>query len=228
MPCFLCGVAAAHAFAAQSGIPVLDFSHQSGHIMAAAYSSGASERLLGGEFLAFHVSGGTTEALWVTPEGQGFSVQLVGETADLNAGQVIDRIGVALGLDFPAGAALERLAKEYKGALHRPRVSVRDGRCNLSGLENMALELYRRDQDKSAVAAFVFDFICRTLIEMCAQIIGARKNVPVLFAGGVMSNTYMREAIASNFEAYFSEPAFSADNAAGVALLCRGGYLASV
>ncbi len=228
MPCFLCGSVAAHAFAAQSGLPIFEFSHQSGHIMAAAYSSGEAERLLGGEFLAFHVSGGTTEALWVTPDGQGFSARLVGETADLNAGQVIDRVGVALGLDFPAGAALERLAKEYRGALPKPRISVRGGRCNLSGLENMALSLYAREGDKAQAAALTFDFICRTLIEMCSQILGDRRDTPVLFAGGVMSNTYMREAISLVFDAAFSEGAFSADNAAGVALLCRRGYLASV
>lgn len=227
MPCFLCGVAAAHSFAAQSGIPVFDFSHQSGHIMAAAYSSGQADKLLSGEFLAFHVSGGTTEALWVTPERCGFSVELVGETADLNAGQVIDRIGVALGLDFPAGAGLERLAKEYGGKIPKPRISVSCGRCNLSGLENLALSLYEREGDKSLTAAFTFDFVCRTLIEMCSQITDERGQVPVLFAGGVMSNTYMREEISSKFDAYFSAPAYSADNAAGTALLCRGAYLAS-
>ena len=226
MPCFLCGTAVAHAFAASVGVPTLEFSHQNGHIMAAAYSSGESERLMSGEFLAFHVSGGTTEALWVTPDVRGISVKLVGDTADLNAGQVIDRIGVALGLDFPAGAALERLAKEYKGDIPRVKVSVKGGRCNLSGLENKAIELYGKTQDKAATAAFTFDFICRTLIEMCDQILGEKRDVPVLFAGGVMSNTYMREAISSRFDACFSEPVFSADNAAGISLLCRRKYLA--
>ena len=136
-------------------------------------------------------------------------------------------MGVALGLDFPAGAHLERLAKEYKGKIPKPKISVVGGRCNLSGLENLALSLYEREGDRSLTAAFTFDFVCRTLIEMCSQITDERGQVPVLFAGGVMSNTYMREAISSKFDAYFSSPAFSADNAAGVALLCRRAYLAS-
>ncbi len=224
MPCFLSGVSAAHAFAAARGIKVFEFSHQSGHIMAAAYSSGEAERLMMGQLLVFHVSGGTTEALLARPSGNSFSAELVGQTLDLNAGQVIDRVGVALGLNFPCGAALERLALGYGGDLTRAKVSVKDGCCNLSGLENMALKLYEKENDKACVAAFVFDFVCRTLIEMCGQLMEKYGNSPVLFAGGVMSNTYMRERIKAKFDAYFSEPAFSADNAAGIALLCRREY----
>ena len=111
MPCFLCGVSAAHSFASGIGVPVLNFSHQCGHIMAAAYSSGCADKLMSDKFLAFHVSGGTTELLLVTPTKDTISATLVGETLDLNAGQVIDRVGVSLGLDFPCGAKLEELAK---------------------------------------------------------------------------------------------------------------------
>ncbi len=225
MPCFLSGVSAAHSFAAASGIPVFDFSHQNGHVMAAAYSSGVSERLFRSEFLAFHVSGGTTEALLVRPEGSGFSCELVGETLDLNAGQVIDRVGVMLGLDFPCGAALERLAAEYSGKIKNAKISVKDGCCNLSGVENIASKLICDGADKTEVAAFVFEFICRTLIKMASQITERYRPMPLLFAGGVMSNTYMRESISREFEAYFSAPSFSADNAAGIALLCRKKHL---
>lgn len=224
MPCFLVGVAAAHSFAAARGIEVAEFSHQNGHVMAAAYSSGEAERLLGSRFVAFHVSGGTTEALLTSPTEQGFSVTLVGQTLDLNAGQVIDRVGVALGLDFPCGAALERLAIEYEGRIPSARISVKDGCCNLSGLENMALKLYESEMDKPLVAAFVFDFIRRTLSEMAKQIMDKYGKSPVLFAGGVMSNKYMREKLGAEFDACFSEPAFSADNAAGISLLCRRSY----
>lgn len=225
MPCFLGGVSAAYSFAAGVGIPVFEFSHQNGHIMAAAYSSGASDRLMSGDFLAFHVSGGTTEAVLVSPCGNSFTSALVGETRDLNAGQVIDRIGVLMGLDFPCGAQLESLAHEYTGEHKRCRISVRDGACNLSGLENMAAELYRSGKDKKATAAFVFDFVGATLKEMCTQILSERGNMPVLFAGGVMSNKYMRNQLSKDIEAYFSEPAFSADNAAGISLLCRKEYM---
>ncbi|MBE6596174.1 MAG: peptidase M22 [Ruminococcaceae bacterium] len=221
MPCFLAGVAAAHSFAAAVGARVSYHSHQNGHIMAAAYSSGRAEYLLGGRFMALHVSGGTTEALLVTPRGASFEVELVGGTRDLNAGQIIDRVGVSLGLSFPCGKALEELALSYSGGHRKTRITVRDGFCNLSGLENMAKGLYEKNGDSAEVAAFVFDFIRDTLIEICRQTAEKYGRVPVLFGGGVMSNRYMRKEISSELEAYFSEPQFSADNAAGIALLCR-------
>ncbi len=225
MPCFLAGVAAAHSFAAASGVPVSYYSHQNGHIMAAAYSSGRSEYLLSGRFMALHVSGGTTEALLVTPRGTSFDAELVGGTKDLNAGQIIDRVGVSLGLRFPCGKALEELALSFRGRRTSARITVRDGYCNLSGLENMAARLYESNGDAAEVAAFVFDFIRDTLIEICRQTAEKYGRVPVLFGGGVMSNRYMRDRISSELEAYFSEPQFSADNAAGIALLCGREYL---
>ena len=227
MPCFLSGVAAAHSFAAANQIPIYTTAHQNGHVMAALYSSGNAEELLKKRFLAFHVSGGTTEVLLVTPtdDEQGFDIELVGETEDINAGQAIDRVGVMLGLDFPAGRELEKLAKEYQGTFEKKKISVKNCRCNLSGVENIAKKLYENGESKEKIAAFTFDFIQRTLCEMAEQAIEKYGKMPILFAGGVMSNKLMRTAICKRFEAYFAEPEFSADNAAGVALLCRRAYM---
>lgn len=221
MPCFLCGEVAAHAFAAPLQLPIYTTAHQNGHVMAALYSSGGEEKLMRGRFLAFHVSGGTTEALLVTPDGSDFSLTLVGQTNDINAGQAIDRTGVMMGLKFPCGKELENLAATYDGRLEKKRVCVLDGSCSLSGIENIAQKLYADSGDKAKVAAFVFDFICRTLCEMAEQILQKYGDMPVLFAGGVMSNKLMRAELSARFDAYFAEPEFSADNAAGVALLCR-------
>lgn len=225
MPCFLAGIAAAHSFAAACSVPIYEVSHQNGHVMAALYSADALSLLERESFLAFHVSGGTTEVLLIDPKEAGFSVTLVGETADINAGQAIDRVGVALGLSFPCGRELERLASLYSGRLSSRPVCVRDGRCSLSGVENLALRLWNETGDPSAVAAFVFDFIERTLIEMGEQVMARHGRMPVIFAGGVMSNRWMRKNLSSRFEAYFSEPEFSADNGAGVSLLCRSAFL---
>ena len=228
MPCFLSGKAAANAFAAAADIPVLEFSHQEGHIMAAMYSSGEEEYLSAqGRFLAFHVSGGTTELLLVETSGRGeeIKVTLVGETEDINAGQAIDRVGVSMGLDFPAGREMELLASGYSGKLPKHKACVKNGNCCLSGVENIATKLYSESGDKSLVAAFVFDFVERTLSDMCQSAIEKYGNMPVLFAGGVMSNKLMRSGLSKSFEAYFAEGQFSADNAAGISLLCRKKFI---
>lgn len=227
MPCFLSGVAAAHSFAAAKNIPIYKTAHQNGHVMAALYSSGEVEKLLKDRFLAFHVSGGTTEVLLVTPNADksDFDVLLVGETEDINAGQAVDRVGVMLGLNFPAGRGLETLAGAYNGSIEKKKISVKNCRCNLSGVENIAKKLYDNGESKEKIAAFTFDFIQRTLCEMASQALLKYGEMPILFAGGVMSNKLMRGAISSRFEAYFAEPEFSADNAAGVALLCRLAYM---
>ncbi len=224
MPCFLSGKAAAGAFASALNLPVYEFSHQNGHLMAALYSCRRTDLLNSNQFFAFHVSGGTTEALLVKPNPTAFDVKLVGETDDINAGQAIDRVGVAMGLSFPCGREMEALAKSYEGKIYRHPVCVRDAKCSLSGAENIALRLYRETGDSAAVAAFVFDFIGKTLLAMGEDIEEKYGALPTVFAGGVMSNQLMRKRLSERFDASFAEPEFSADNAAGIALLCRRKY----
>ncbi len=226
MPCFLPGVAAAEALAVGAGAPLYRFSHQDGHIMAAGYSSGALETLLGAPFCAFHVSGGTTELVHVEPRGESFDITLLGGTCDLNAGQAIDRAGVAMGLRFPCGPALEAAARSYDGRVPRPKVCVRGFECNLSGLENLAAGMYRSEDDLPRTAAFVLSFVGHTLRQLCGNVRAAYPGEPVLFAGGVMSNSIIKDIIGHDDGIYYSEPAFSADNAAGVALLCRRAWMA--
>ncbi len=220
MPCFLSGVAAAESMAAALHVPLYRFSHQNGHVMAAIYGADA-KHLIGRPFGAFHVSGGTTELLAVEPNGTDFSLRLVGETADLNAGQAVDRIGVAMGLHFPCGPELERLARTNTKKVPKPRICVKGGVCNLSGLENTALRLYEESGDAALVAAYVLDFIADTLLAMARWFRAEHGELPILFSGGVMSNRIIASRITAELpEAYFSTPAFSADNAAGTALLC--------
>ncbi|MBR6782571.1 MAG: peptidase M22 [Clostridia bacterium] len=229
MPCFLTGIVAAEALAAGCGCGVRRFSHQSGHIMAALYSSGAlaEGKLLTHEFFAFHVSGGTTEAVVAHPVEGGFDVELMGWGADLHAGQVVDRVGVMLGLDFPCGRALEVLAAQNTQPLPQIKTSVREGVCHLSGLENQAADLWRRTGNAPLVAAYTLTTIGKTLRKMTDQLQAKRAEggeapLPVVYAGGVMSNKLIRPILTkgAGWKTYFPEPAFSADNAAGIALLC--------
>ena len=221
MPCFLAGVAAAESFCAALNAPLDLFSHQDGHIMAALYSSGASERIGGAPFAAFHVSGGTTEMLYVAPRENNFDVTQIGGTADLNAGQAIDRAGVMMGLRFPCGKEMEALASQFSGTVPTPRVSVKERICNLSGLQNLAEKQYRETGDASAVSAYVFAFIGKTLQRMTEQLDELYPDIPIVYAGGVMSNRALQQRLGKRDHTYFAQPAFSADNAAGIALLCR-------
>ena len=212
MPCFLAGELLARALAASRGVPVYAFSHQAGHLRAALYSAQA-ERLYGAPFLAFHVSGGTTELLLVK-DG---AIEKIGGTADLTAGQCIDRIGVFMGLRFPCGAELEKLAAGVKP----PKVTpcVRGLSCNLSGLENKAKKMLDDGKSREETAAYVIAFIRLTLQKLTENAFEVYGKLPVLYAGGVMSCALIREDLEKRFFCFFADPAFSSDNAAGAALL---------
>ncbi len=214
MPCFLAGISAAEAISSTLGVPLYRFSHQRGHVAAALYSAGRLD-LLNDRFCAFHVSGGTTEILLV----EGASIRKIGGTLDLNAGQIIDRVGVLLGYDFPCGPALEKNAAPFEEC--DCRTFVRGLECNLSGLENKAQEMLSKGVDKAKIAGYTLKSVLRTLDKLSESLKGEYPDLPIVYAGGVMSNQVFQKELAKRPNVYFSEPAFSADNAAGVSVLCR-------
>ena len=221
MPCFLAGVAAATSMSSVAGVPLYRFSHQCGHLAAAILSSGR-EDFFARPFGAFHVSGGTTEMLKVNGFSEnGFSVSLLGGTADLNAGQVIDRVGVMLGLRFPCGPALETLAATCTERVPRPHISKKGCEVNLSGLENQAKRMLGEGKSPALIAAYVLDFIAASLAALTRTLLEEDSRLPVLYSGGVMCNKRIRAQLSPLGDTAFAEPAFSADNAAGIALLCR-------
>lgn len=223
MPCFLTGVAASHSISSVTGAPIYEFSHQCGHVRAAVYSS-KNEDLLREKFGAFHVSGGTTDLLLVEPKGVGFEITRIGGTLDMNAGQAIDRTGVRMGLLFPCGRKMEEHARRYDGEIKGISVSVKGLDCNLSGLENKAAKLYSDCGEISRVSAYVFEFVGKTLYKLSENFREEHGDLPLLYAGGVMSNTQIKSKLSALSNTYFSEPHFSADNAAGVALLAHDRY----
>ena len=218
MPCFLSGIAAAEAAAFATGGMIYRFSHQRGHIYAALYSSGMTE-LYNKEFAAFHVSGGTTELLHVK-DGV---INKIGGTLDLTAGQLIDRCANMLSLPFPGGPYIEALAKE--GEAKDVRVSVRGLCCNMSGGENKVKDMIKAGQSHEDIAAYVIEFVKKNLDKMTEALLGQYGNIPVLFSGGVMSCTIIKEYFEKKYGAYFAQPQFSSDNACGVALLAEREYL---
>lgn len=218
MPCFLAGVSVAKSLSTVNSIPMYSFSHQQGHIAAAAFGANR-EDLLNVPFIAFHVSGGTTEALLVTPEKDAFiDVKLVAKTNDLNAGQLIDRVGVMLGLDFPCGIELEKLASACNVKI-KVKPSVRETDCSLSGFENKIARIYAETQDKCYASAYTLKAVSSTIIAMTKALQDKYGVLPLLYAGGVMSDEIIKNDILNNFSASFAPPVFSADNAAGIAYL---------
>jgi N6-L-threonylcarbamoyladenine synthase len=229
MPCFLSGVSAAEMLSVGAGVPLYRTSHQQGHVMAAYATSGADKDGVLAKhdaFIAFHVSGGTTECLLVKQGDGKFDIELIGGTGDLNAGQAIDRIGVEMGLKFPCGPEMERLALTYKGEIKGIRISVKNQICNLSGLENMAKNLIASGHSAAEVSLFTFEFVAKTLRKIAENVREAYGDLPIVWAGGVMSNSIIQTRLSVLGDCYFTEPQYSADNAVGVALICRDRFLA--
>ncbi|MCY1714230.1 peptidase M22 [Caproiciproducens galactitolivorans] len=218
MPCFTVGLGTAKAVSKALGVPMRTFSHQAGHIAAALYSAGKLS-LIHQKFIAFHVSGGTTEAVLVTPDEQSvFHTELLARSLDLKGGQAVDRVGAMLGLSFPAGRELERLAQETE--IHfKIKPSLKGADCSLSGIENKCGELLRKGKPKEEIASYCLQAILSALDGMAEELLKQYGELPLLFAGGVMSNGMIRKALTGKYGAYFAEPAFSADNAAGIAIL---------
>lgn len=221
MPCFLAGVSAAHSVSLGSGAPLYEFSHQCGHIMAALYSAGAE---IPESFAAFHISGGTTELVRVLTDARGFVCECVGGTKDLNAGQIIDRIGVYMGLPFPSGKYMEEAALANTAPIPKRKPTVSGTETNLSGLENIAARLYDETGNRELASAFVFEYIGRSVEMMCDSYVSAYGDMPFVFAGGVMSNSIIRKRLEKKFNATFAEPALSCDNAVGIAVLALNAY----
>lgn len=222
MPCFLTGLGHAQVLGAALGLPVLRFSHQQGHIAAALYSAGRLE-LLERDFLAFHVSGGTTEAVTVSPGGpEGPKTQLAAGSLDLKAGQAVDRVGLMLGLRFPCGPELERLALSWpQPAPGKPAMKGAD--CSLSGIENQCRARVEQGRPPAETARFCLDSIAAALDEMCRRLLLKLGPLPVVFSGGVCSCSLLRERLREKYGAAFAAPEFSADNAAGAAILAYRG-----
>lgn len=220
MPCFLAGVSAASAAAFACGAPLYRFSHQCGHIMAAIYGAKAQALLNGRPFIAFHLSGGTTEMLSVRFTGKAFSCEIIGATADISAGQLLDRTGVEMGLSFPCGAEIERLALTCHKKIPKIRIKCENGHVNLSGYENKIKKLYADTNDKAYAASFALHTVLEAICAMIRSLPPSLQALPVLFSGGVMSCAFLRQELSGVCDGYFCEPAFASDNAAGIALLC--------
>ncbi len=178
-------------------------------------------KLLKEKFIAMHISGGTTECLLVTPGENIISCKKIAGTLDLNAGQVIDRIGVKLGFDFPSGIYLEKFLNNNFNYI-KTKPAFKNGCCCLSGLENKCNELIFK-KDKIYAVSYLFSYISDILINFTENTVKAYGELPVVFSGGVMANGFIKnilcEKLNNKLNIRFALPEFSGDNALGTAIL---------
>ncbi|MCM1579619.1 MAG: peptidase M22 [Ruminococcus sp.] len=220
MPCFLCGEGVGECLAAALGKPFYSLSHQAGHILAAVYSADRLS-MLETPFIAFHVSGGTTDCLRCVPDsGKIVSVCEISSSLDLKAGQLIDRAGVLMGLPFPCGRELEKLS-DRSDKRFKIKPVIKNGSCCLSGYENEVKRLIEKGEPHEDIARFVLEAVGENIAAM-AEYALEKENLPIIFAGGVMSDRYIADKLKTRLEkrtaVYFAAPEYSRDNACGAAV----------
>ena len=214
MPCFLTGKMSAYSIASALGIPVVEVSHQTGHLTSALYDLNV-EQLYQDEILMLHVSGGTTDVMLAK---SGTVVKTIGTSLDLFAGQAVDRLGVKLGFPFPAGVYVSQLAEKCDEKIN-VKVSVKGYNCNLSGLENQCDKLLQQGRSQEYVCRYCLTYIAQSLIKMINNVKADYGDIPVVLAGGVMSSTVIRKIVTDAVPgAMFVRPELSRDNAVGVAV----------
>ena len=216
MPCFMVGFSHAKMLSDALGVPMIEVSHQQGHIAASLWSAGAME-LMEKPHLAWHLSGGTTELLLVEPEGKNVRCTRIGGTTDISAGQLIDRTGQLLGLPFPSGKHLDLLSKD---AARKDFFRVKCSGCefSFSGIQNKVQQYHAAHGEDAETAAFALRCVAGAVYRATEQALKAYPGLPVVFSGGVASNSMLREVLMP-LQPVFAAPQFSTDNAMGVAVL---------
>ena len=216
MPCFMVGYSHAKLLSEALKVPLVEVSHQQGHVAASLWSAGRLD-LMNQPHLAWHLSGGTTELLLVEPDGKSVKCTRIGGTSDISAGQLIDRTGQMLSLQFPAGRHIDALSRN---ALKTDLFKVKSEKSffSLSGVQNKVQSYYAAGNDPAEVAGYVMRCVCDVVFRATEQARKQFPGLPVVFSGGVASNSMLR-MITEPLEPIFAKPEFSTDNALGVAVL---------
>ena len=216
MPCFMVGYSHAVMLSKALNVPLVEVSHQQGHVAAALWSAGHME-LMEKSHLAWHLSGGTTELLLVEPEGRNVKCTKIGGTSDISAGQLIDRTGQFLELPFPAGKHLDALSHEAEKK-DTFKVKCQNMTFSLSGVQNKVQQYYASGNSPAETAAYALRCVAGAVEQASRQAMQEYPGLPIVFSGGVASNSLLRQWI-TPLEPIFAQPQYSTDNALGVAVL---------
>ena len=225
MPVFRAGESTARSIAAALDVPIYEFSHQEGHIKAIASGTRFDSE---DEFLSYHLSGGTCELLKVKTTESGYEIEILGGTKDISYGQVIDRLGVLLGMSFPAGEEMDKLALESAAETKLlKKIPLDNLEINLSGIDTQCkrcVENAEGNIDKAALSKELFSKIADSLAALTKKAVETTGINKVLFAGGVSSSSYIRAYLGKAFAREniiyeFGDPVLSSDNSVGIAFL---------
>ncbi len=218
MPCFMVGFSHAKLLADAYSVPLVEVSHQQGHVAASLWSAGRLD-LMDTPHLAWHLSGGTTELLLVEPEGKNVRCTKIGGTTDISAGQLIDRTGQMLGLPFPSGKHLDALWQEAEGKAFF-RVKCPELEFSLSGVQNKVQQFFADCPDPAEAAGYTLRCVAYAVRRATENAWKQYPGLEVVFSGGVASNSLLRQELAE-LNPVFSAPQYSTDNAMGVAVLAH-------
>lgn len=220
MPVFLAAGSYGETLSELLSVPFFAYSHQEGHIEAGLWSL---KLKIQQPFLTFQLSGGTTELLLINPDKDGYQIDLIGGTKDISAGQLIDRIGVKLGLPFPAGPHLEALANSCKLFSHKAPFSTDANFVSFSGPETYFNRLIEKQAAAEEVAYAVLQCIGESIAASICNALKSCSCEDILLVGGVASNSHIRELLAARLghstRLHFTLPKLCTDNAVGICSL---------
>lgn len=228
MPVFNSGLHIGNILRLSLGIPFFLVSHQENHILAGLWSKKYKQS---SPIAAYHISGGTTELLLVNGNIN-VEIEVIGGSSDLKAGQFIDRVGVAMGLNFPCGKEMDRLSQSVNDVDIVIPSSIKESYTSFSGPETFVQRIIETGQyDKAKLSKAVFICVAKSIEE---TLINSRKKFQwtnVLFIGGVSSNTIIRKYLSSSNRLFndsispiFSEPQYAVDNAVGGAIYAKKSF----
>lgn len=225
MPVFNSGLHIGNVVRMSLRIPMFLLSHQENHIMAGLWST---KHTLSKPIAAYHISGGTTELLYIT-ENDDLNIEVIGGSSDLKAGQFIDRVGVSMGLNFPCGREMDRLSQSVRATDIDIPSSIRESYTSFSGPETYAQKLIKTGKyDKAQLSKAVFLCIAKSIEETLINSKDKYRWEEVLFIGGVSSNSTINEYLSgsekikkNNIKLVFSDGRYAVDNALGGAIYAK-------